>query len=200
MSAMKMVIPLMAIIGAQQLATHFGLPTAARLLLQVVAALALPRFVARFFPSETLVGKKAPSIDGMTYIHGTPVKLGQGRVTVVEFWATWCPPCRTSIPHLSKLYETCKEQVDFVGISNEQAEPVRTFLETEVGKEFTYPCAIDPARAVSGYPVEGIPSAFVVDGEGIVVWQGHPMQGLDAAVQTAITNLSAKGKAAAASS
>ena len=46
-----------------------------------MAAVLLPRLIALFFPSATLVGQKAPPIDGMTYIHGTPVQLGQGRVT-----------------------------------------------------------------------------------------------------------------------
>ena len=66
----------------------------------MLAAVLLPRLVALFFPSETLVGKKAPPIDGMTYIHGTPVQLGQGRVTGIVSHKVFLKSfCKSQFPH-----------------------------------------------------------------------------------------------------
>ncbi len=55
------------------------------------------------------------------------------------------------------------------------------------GRRFTYPVASDPKGAVSaGYPVTGIPAAFVIGRDGKVAWQGHPMSGLEAAIEAAL--------------
>lgn len=72
------------------------------------------------------VGETLPPITGLTWIKGGPVPIGQPstpgkkRVLVVEFWATWCPPCRASIPHLTELQRKYKDkEVYIVGITTE---------------------------------------------------------------------------------
>jgi thiol-disulfide isomerase/thioredoxin len=59
------------------------------------------------------VGKKALKIDGIEYVQGKDAgEIEAGKCYVIEFWATWCPPCRTSIPHINSLQEKYKVLVD----------------------------------------------------------------------------------------
>lgn len=136
--------------------------------------------------AEVNVGDAAPALEIKEWIQGEPVVLANGAgktVYVVEFWATWCPPCRESIPHLSKLAERFKGQVEFVGVSDEEPDTIREFAKD--GK-FKYHVAADADRNTSGayMPANaGIPTAYVVDKQGVVVWTGHPMAGLDAVLE-----------------
>ena len=67
------------------------------------------------------LGQKAAPLEGLTYIKGDPIVFEAGKVYVVEFWATWCPPCRTSIPHLTEVQKQFKDKgVTVIGISNEK--------------------------------------------------------------------------------
>jgi thiol-disulfide isomerase/thioredoxin len=136
--------------------------------------------------AEVNVGDKAPALDIKEWIQGDPVVIEQGAgktIYVVEFWATWCGPCKTSIPHLSKLAERFKGQVVFVGVSDEEPETIREFAKD--GK-FKYAVAADNNRnTYGGYMPEksGIPHAYVVDRQGNIAWDGHPMSGLDAVLE-----------------
>ena len=131
------------------------------------------------------VGDKAPALDGVkTWYNGdAPNPAGNGAVHVVEFWATWCPPCRTSIPHLNELHEVFADKgVVIAGISNETTEKVEPFMKKT---EMLYRVGVDPDNSTGETymkGVGGIPHAFIVNKEGIVVWQGHPMDGLDDAL------------------
>ncbi len=132
----------------------------------------------------TKLGDPAYPLTGLTWVKGEPAAIKPGTVYVVEFWATWCPPCRTSIPHLTELQEKYKDRdVVFVGVSNENVPTVEPFV-TDMGNKMDYRVAVDAAGAVvNGYMVafgqDGIPTAFVVDAKGRVVWYGHPMADLD---------------------
>ena len=90
--------------------------------------------------AEEPVVHKAASLDGLTYIKGKPVTFEKGKVTVVEFWATWCPPCKESIPHLTKVQKQYKDKgVTVIGISNEQElETVKTFVDRTGRKDELY--------------------------------------------------------------
>jgi thiol-disulfide isomerase/thioredoxin len=120
------------------------------------------------------VGAKAPPLAKVTWMKGAPVEVGS-TITVVEFWATWCGPCRTSIPHLTELQKKYQDKVRIVGISNEDAETVKPFI-AEMGGKMDYHVGIaDPATYGSYMEgVDGIPHAFIVDAGGMVVWMGHP--------------------------
>lgn len=132
------------------------------------------------------LGDKAPPVSAEVWLNGDPVNPAEpdGKtIYVVEFWATWCPPCRTSIPHLNELQEKFKDRsVVFIGVTDEAEEKVRPFAEKMAMK---YRVAIDPARKIYGpymKKVRGIPHAFVVDPQGVVVWSGHPLRGLKEAL------------------
>ena len=126
------------------------------------------------------------------WIKGPPVDLAAAKgkqIVVVEFWATWCAPCRTSIPHLTEMQKKFKD-VAFVGISDEDAPTVKKFV-TKMGDKMDYTVAVDTDRKTSAgymeaFGIGGIPHAFIVDKQGNVVWNGHPMDGLEPALEEII--------------
>lgn len=131
----------------------------------------------------TKLGDAAYPLAGLTWVKGDPVTLSPGNVYVVEFWATWCPPCRASIPHLTALQKKYQDRVTFIGVSQETVETVEPFV-TAQAEQMDYTVAVDPTKKVSrGYMTAfgqgGIPHAFVVDGAGKVVWHGHPMDPIE---------------------
>lgn len=139
------------------------------------------------------VGDPAPSLKISEWVKGEPVtEFQKGRVYVVEFWATWCPPCKKSIPHLTELQEKHKGSVTVIGISakdgnGETIEKVRSYVE-KAGDTMAYTVAFDDGSQTNrAYMVaarqRGIPAAFVVDQEGKIAWIGHPMSGLDAVLE-----------------
>ena len=131
------------------------------------------------------VGDRAPALSVKKWVVNRPVtaRAARGKVLVVEFWATWCPPCRTSIPHLNKLHEKYGDkQVVICGITSESPAKVQEFIKSTPMK---YHVGIDSGKTGAVYMkgVRGIPHAFVVDREGKVAWHGHPMGGMDAAIE-----------------
>jgi len=132
----------------------------------------------------TKLGDTAYPLTALTWVKGDPVTITPGKVYVVEFWATWCPPCLKSIPHLTALQKKHKDRVVFVGISSEQPNVVKPFIIGQ-GDNMDYTVAIDPTGDVGkgymrAFGQGGIPTAFVVDAKGKIVWLGHPLDNLDA--------------------
>jgi thiol-disulfide isomerase/thioredoxin len=124
---------------------------------------------------------EAPEVSAGTWINAEGFKLAdhKDKIVVVEFWATWCPPCRKSIPHLKTLYHDYKDKgVVVVSLSNEPAATINEFNK-KAGMDW-----IVGAESESGaaYGVSGIPSAFIVV-DGKIVWNGHPMDGLDVEIK-----------------
>ena len=133
-------------------------------------------------------GEPAAALAVAHWVKGEPVDVSSG-VHVVEFWATWCPPCRTSIPHLTELQEKFKDRgVNIIGVSDEELATVESFVK-KMGDKMAYTVAIDAGATSKGYMgkygVGGIPHAFVVK-DGEVVWHGHPMDKLDDAIEDAL--------------
>jgi len=99
----------------------------------------------------------------------------KGKVVLVNFWATWCPPCRKEMPDLQALYDKYKDQGFVVlAISDEDIAKVSSFIaERKIG----YPILLDPGRKVNdAFIVEGIPKSFVYDREGKMVAQSIDMR------------------------
>lgn len=135
------------------------------------------------------IGDPAPSLEIESWIKGEPVtEFRSGHVYVVEFWATWCPPCKKSIPHLTELQKTYEDAATIIGISakdanGESLDKVAKYV-TSAGKSMEYTVAFDDgSKTNQAYMVaarqRGIPTAFVVDQQGKIVWIGHPLMGLD---------------------
>ena len=140
------------------------------------------------------IGDPAAPLKIAEWIKGKPVTLADAKgkqILVVEFWATWCPPCRTSIPHLTELQKKYRDKdVVFIGVSDEKPSVVKPFVQ-KMGDKMDYVVAVDDQRQTSKGYMEafeqgGIPHAFIVDKQGRVVWQGHPMAKLDSALDDLI--------------
>jgi len=120
-----------------------------------------------------------PALQIGEWIKGGPHTLGDGTIYVLEFWSSTCPHCIDAIPHLTDIqqaYGDCGVQV--VAVSMEAASTIRTFVEAQ-GEAITYDVAVDnnwaTFRAYDGlYDIPGVPHAFLVDGEGKLLWHGHP--------------------------
>jgi peroxiredoxin len=113
----------------------------------------------------------------LTDLTGKPWHLRDlhGKVVLVNFWATWCPPCRKEMPDLQALYDKYKDQGFVVlAISDEESTKVTPFIsERKIG----YPVMLDLGRKVNElYQVEGIPKSFVYDRDGKMVAESIDMR------------------------
>jgi len=136
------------------------------------------------------VGDAAPAIKVEKWVKGSPVEsFEKGKTYVVEFWATWCGPCKVSIPHLTEMQKQFKN-VKFIGVSiwepshavedGTYLDRVQQFVKDQ-GDKMDYVVAYGGDEApmaktwMEASGQNGIPSAFVVNGEGKIAWIGHPM-------------------------
>ena len=99
---------------------------------------------------------------------GQEISLSQlkGKVVLLDFWATWCGPCKESIPHLIQLYKNHREsgfEVVGLNIDKGDGETVRRFV---MSMDIPYPVVITPEDVVRSYRVTGIPATFLIDRQG----------------------------------
>jgi thiol-disulfide isomerase/thioredoxin len=92
-----------------------------------------------------------------------------GKVVLVNFWATWCPPCREEIPELLELKKEFKDQLEIVGIS-EDDDPPASVLKFAQQKGMTYPIVMATQELIDAYGgVPALPTSFLIDTQGRVV-------------------------------
>jgi peroxiredoxin len=98
------------------------------------------------------------------------LKKLEGKVVVVNFWATWCPPCKSEIPGFLEVYKQYKAKgLEIVGISLDETgwKVVKPFIEAY---KITYPVVVGDANLARAYGgIEGIPASFVIDKKGNIV-------------------------------
>jgi peroxiredoxin len=99
----------------------------------------------------------------------------RGKVVLVNFWATWCPPCRKEMPDLEALYQKFSDQgLVILAISDEEQGKVVPFISDH---KITYPVLLDPGRKVNElFQIEGIPKSLVYDRDGKLVAQSIDMR------------------------
>jgi thiol-disulfide isomerase/thioredoxin len=134
-------------------------------------------------------GDPAPALNPAKWLKGAPIaRFEPGQVYVVEFWATWCGPCKANIPHLTELAHQYKDRVSIAGISIwESTDPtdlaylqkVEKFVQ-EQGDKMDYHVAVDgPHNEVANAWMaaageKGIPASFIVGKDGRIAWIGYP--------------------------
>ena len=139
------------------------------------------------------VGDKAPPLSVDNWVKGDEIpEIQRGQIYLVEFWATWCAPCRKSIPHISELTKkyTSLHVLGVAGSENKddkgddrRLERVRSFV-SDRADTMSYTVAFDGDESMAKTWLEPsghteIPTAFIIDGSGRIVWVGNPLKGMD---------------------
>jgi thiol-disulfide isomerase/thioredoxin len=135
------------------------------------------------------VGDKAPELKSSKWIKGTPIeKFEKGKIYVIEFWATWCGPCKINIPHLTEMAHKYKGQVTIIGMdgsekasSQGEKEKIVSEFVSQMGDKMDYNVVLDSedhymvTNWMQAAGQNGIPCAFIVNKDNIVNWIGYPM-------------------------
>ena len=157
------------------------------------------------------IGDPAPKLCSGKWLRGEPVaEFAPGTVYVVEFWATWCGPCKASIPHLNELHLKFKDRglvvigQDCWERNDAAVEPFVRNMEAQM----TYRVAADDKAGggkgkmadawLTAAGLNGIPAAFIVDQQGKIAWIGHPTKMDAAMLEEILAGKFDKDKAAAA--
>jgi cytochrome c biogenesis protein CcmG/thiol:disulfide interchange protein DsbE len=112
----------------------------------------------------------APPLDAKDLLGKTVNKDNwAGKVVLVNFWATWCPPCREEIPELLQLKKEYKDKLEIVGIS-EDDDPPESVLKFARAKAMTYSIVMATPELIDSYGgVPALPTSFLIDTQGRVV-------------------------------
>ncbi len=125
--------------------------------------------------AKSFLNRKTPDLLVEKWL--TPEPDCRGKFVLIDFWATWCPPCRAAIPELNDYYEKFGDKLVVIGLSDETEDAVRKLVNPRI----EYSIAIDTqARMKKAVGVTGIPHALLIDQQGIVRWEGFPfLQGYE---------------------
>ncbi|MGB9236878.1 MAG: TlpA disulfide reductase family protein [Terriglobales bacterium] len=137
----------------------------------VVAALIVLGWIAirHAAPNRASTSKLAPDFS-LTDVSGRALRLSdyRGKVVILDFWATWCEPCKQEIPHFIDLQNKYPQRLEIIGISmDDDVDPVRAFQQQY---KMNYPVALGTAHLADQYGgVLGLPITFVIDPSGQIV-------------------------------
>ena len=137
----------------------------------LVAIFGLTLLIAGCEPSGVegkRVGDRCPPINGRD-VDGKPIRLDEyaGKVVLINFWGTWCPPCRAMLPHEREMVAKYQGR-PFVlfGIAQDSAETLKEFQQKN---PLPWPNIVDGSRVLSqSWGVEGFPAAVLVDHKGVI--------------------------------
>lgn len=119
-------------------------------------------------PPAPRIGFAAPDFTAQA-LDGTAVRLAdlRGRPVVLNFWATWCPPCLQELPHLMDVARRSGDRLVVLGIDN--GEPAATVAAFANDRGLNYPIALDLTFEITDlYRVDGLPTTFFIDQDGII--------------------------------
>jgi peroxiredoxin len=119
-------------------------------------------------PESAAVGAAAPDFD-LNKLNGENIKLNdlRGKIVVINFWATWCEPCKIEMPFFESLYLAQNPKLEILAVNfDEPPQQVQQFVD-DFG--ISFPVLLDPGAEVQKlYRVRGYPTTFVVDEKGVI--------------------------------
>ncbi|WP_343556938.1 TlpA disulfide reductase family protein [Sphingobacterium sp.] len=119
--------------------------------------------------AKSILNQKAPKLEVEQWLSAVPDT--KGKFVLIDFWATWCGPCRKVIPELNEWHKKYNDKLVIIGVSDEKAEVVKKAKEIKID----YFSAVDTkARLKKQLEVQGIPHCILLDPDGIVRWEGFP--------------------------
>lgn len=143
---------------------------------------------AVIFTSQIIYNTEAKSINDKTIVslssdkkaadfklktlEGKEIKLSdyRGKIVIVDFWATWCPPCRKGIPDLISLQEEYKKDLVVIGISLDQQNTIKDLKPFIENYKINYPVVLGDEKVVKDYGgINAIPTSFIIDQKGNIV-------------------------------
>ena len=141
------------------------------------------------FNATNLQGQAMPNLElvgDLDWIGEKPQTVG--KVMVIEFWASWCGPCRKATPKMDELQKTFAKDVQVVAVSGLR-DPIENVKSYIADNPVSYAHGYDPTtKLASGVGVRGIPHVLVVSTDGVIRWQGSPHDpALTEAVKAAVS-------------
>ncbi len=160
--------------------------------LQSHAADKYPPYVSKnMFAEEDVRGKAAPKLEVAQWITGAAPET-KGKVVLIDFWATWCGPCRRLIPELNQFSKKFSKDLVVIGLSDESESKLKEFVASN---KVEYHIATDPdKRMKKQLKVSGIPHVLIITPDNVVRWQGFPQSPEDPLTEETLAQIISKSK------
>ncbi|UQD56927.1 TlpA disulfide reductase family protein [Flavobacterium sp. K5-23] len=120
--------------------------------------------------AKSIINQKAPELTVEKWLSEKPNT--KGKFVLIDFWATWCGPCKRAIPDLNKFKTEFENDLIVIGISDESKDEINKLTSPKI----EYYSAMDTQRKMYNLlEVRGIPHCVLIDPNGIVRWEGYPI-------------------------
>jgi cytochrome c biogenesis protein CcmG/thiol:disulfide interchange protein DsbE len=120
--------------------------------------------------AKSIINQKAPELVVEKWLSEKPET--KGKFVLIDFWATWCGPCKMAIPKLNQFKTEFANDLVVIGISDESEAVVNALTEPKIN----YYSAIDTHNIVyNKLEIQGIPHCILIDPDGVVRWEGYPL-------------------------
>jgi thiol-disulfide isomerase/thioredoxin len=148
----------------------------------------------KLYAEHDLRDKPAPDFHVEKWLTKEPSR--KGKTVLIDFWATWCPPCRELVPELSQWQKTYKDDLVVIGVSDEEPATLEAFIKAQ---NVDYAIATDTKQKMyKVLGISGIPHVLVISSDGIVRWQGFPLAEKDPLTEDKLKQIIDTDKAARA--